>query len=91
MCGLMVIRTCKESEMDEKRKGEIALMYLKRKLRTEGVRLGQNTAREIGNTAKELGLKPEEAKEFAEIMVREIVEEIFGKPLPSTGITITRL
>lgn len=64
--------------MDEKRKGEIALLFLKYKLRRDGVRVGQNTKREIGNTAKDIGITPEEAMEFAEIMTRELVDETFA-------------
>jgi hypothetical protein len=65
--------------MDDKRKGEIALMFLKNKLRKDGIRLGQNTKRELGNTAKELGISTEEAVEFAEGLTRELVEEVFAK------------
>ena len=64
--------------MDEIRKGQIALLYLKNKIREEGVRLTPNMKRQIGNTAKAIGIPVEEATEFSEIMVRELVEEVFG-------------
>ena len=66
--------------MDEIRKGQIALLYLKNNVREEGVRLTPNMKRQIGNTAKAIGISVEEAMEFAEIMVRELVEETFAKP-----------
>ena len=66
--------------MDEIRKGQIALLYLKNKLRREGFRLSSNLRRQIGNTAKDIGIPFEEAREFAEIMVRELVDEAFAKP-----------
>lgn len=63
--------------MDEIRKGQIALLYLKNKIREEGVRLTPNMKRQIGNTAKAVGISVEEATEFDEIIVRELVEEAF--------------
>jgi len=63
--------------MDDKRKGEIALLCVKLKLRKDGIRLAQNTRREIGSTAKELGISTDEASEFAELMVRQLVDEVF--------------
>jgi len=68
----------RRSTMDEIRKGQIALLYLKNKIREEGVRLTPNMKRQIGNTAKAIGISVEEATEFAEIMIRELVEEAFG-------------
>ncbi len=65
--------------MKEARKGEIALAYLKNKLREEGVRLTPNLRRQVGNTAKAISIPIEEAMEFAEIIVRELVDEAFAK------------
>ena len=65
--------------MDDIRKGQIALAYLKNKLREEGVRLTPNLRRQVGNTAKAIGVSIEEATEFAEGIVRELVEETFAK------------
>ena len=69
--------------MDEKRKGEIALLFLKCKLREDGIRLGQNTKREIGNTARKIGIPTEEAIEFAGLITRELVNKIFPPSGPA--------
>ena len=63
--------------MDANRKGQIALAYLKNKIREEGVRLTPNFRRQVGNTAKAIGISTEEAMEFVEGVVRELVEETF--------------
>ncbi len=65
--------------MDEKRKGELAILFLKHQLRQKGVRLTPNLKREIGNEAKAIGVEVEEAAEFVEIIIRELVEESFAK------------
>lgn len=59
------------------RQGEIALCFLKHKLWKEGVKVGELTHRQINATAKELGIAPEEAKEFAKILVSEVVDRAF--------------
>lgn len=64
--------------MDDIRKGQIALAYLKYKLREEGVRLTPNLRQRVDNTAKAIGISTEEAMEFAEGIVRELVEEAFA-------------
>lgn len=63
--------------MTEERKGQIALLFLKRKLRDSGIRLKPDMKREIGNEAKELGITTDEAMEFVEGLVREMVEQVF--------------
>lgn len=68
--------------MDEKRKGEIALRYLRWKLREDGVRLTPNGRRQIGNVAKTIGVPMDEAMEFAEFLVREAVDEMFAPRAP---------
>jgi hypothetical protein len=65
--------------MDNARKGEIALLVLNARIRKEGIRLGPNFRRDIGNAAKEIGISFEEAMEFAEEFVREAVEHTFVK------------
>lgn len=65
--------------LSKERKGEIALLYLKNKLREDGIRLKPDTLRQIGNTAKTVGIPFEEAKEFVEELVREMVEETFAR------------
>ena len=72
--------------MDEIRKGQIAFLYLKNKISEEGVRLTPNMRRQIGNTAKAIGISIEEATEFVEIIVRELVEETFPRPTPVADI-----
>jgi hypothetical protein len=63
--------------MTEERKGQIALLHLKRKLREEGIRLKPDMIRQIGNEAKALGITTEEATEFVEGIVREMVDVVF--------------
>lgn len=65
--------------MDEIRKGQIALLFIKHRLREKGVRLTSNFKREAGNEAQTIGISTEEAMEFIEGIVREIVEETFAK------------
>jgi hypothetical protein len=65
--------------MDKKRQGEIALLYLKNRFDNDGFRLSPNMKREIANTAKSIGISLEEAMEFVEILVREMVEKTFPK------------
>jgi len=65
--------------MNKERQGEIALLFLKHRLQTDGVRLTPNIHRDIGNTAKALGISVNEAMEFVEIIVREHVEKTFSK------------
>ncbi len=65
--------------LTEARKGEIALLHLKRKLRLDGIRIGPHIRRGIGNEAKELGISEAEAWEFAEELTRELMEETFSK------------
>lgn len=65
--------------MDEKRKGEIALRYLKWKLREDGVRLTPNPRRQVGNVAKAIGVPMDEVMELAECLVREAVDEAFPR------------
>ena len=65
--------------MDDIRKGQIAFLFLKHQLREKGVRLTPNFKREIGNEAKAIGISIEEATEFVESVVRELVEETFAK------------
>jgi hypothetical protein len=63
--------------MEDIRKGQIAFLFLKQQLRERGVRITPNFRREIGNISKAIGVSAKEAMEFAEIIVRELVEETF--------------
>ena len=65
--------------MDNVRKGEVALLFLKYQLREKGFRFTPNFKREIGNEAKAIGVSLDEATEFVELIVRELVEETFAK------------
>jgi len=65
--------------MDNVRKGQIALLFLKHQLCEKGIRLTPNLQRQIGNVAKAIGISLEEATEFVESIVREVVEETFAK------------
>lgn len=60
--------------------GQIALAYVRDQLRDNGIRLGRNTKRDILNRAKRLGVPNTKAMAFAEQLVREAVEEVFGGP-----------
>jgi len=63
--------------LTKERKGEIALLHLKNRLKSEGIRLKPDMKRQILNEAKEIGIPAEEAVEFVEGLVREMVEEVF--------------
>lgn len=65
--------------MSKERQGEIALLHLKSKVRRSGVSVGENTVRQVHSSAKEIGISPEEAMEFFEILARELFEETFHK------------
>ncbi len=65
--------------MNEIRKGELALLFLKLYMKQKGVRLTPNLKREVGNEAKAIGINAEEAIEFVEIIIRELVEETFAE------------
>lgn len=64
--------------MSEARKGQIALLFLKQKIRKEGVRLMPNFNRGLANDAKEISVPVSEAVEFVEGLIREVVDEIFA-------------
>ena len=63
--------------MTEERKGQIALLHLKAKLQDEGIRLKPDMRRQIANEAKRIGISVEEATQFAEELVRGMVNEVF--------------
>ncbi len=64
--------------MNEKRKGEIALLFLKLKLKDKGILIDKNIEKEVDRLAVSVGLDPEESAEFIEIIIREIIDEIFA-------------
>ena len=63
--------------MKKKRQGEIALLALKQDLRQKGIHLGPMKKKDWRKKAENLGVSPNEALEFAEIIVKEMVDEIF--------------
>jgi hypothetical protein len=63
------------SKMAEARRNEIAYRALKRHLLSEGFQISDNTRRQIGNTADEIGIPREEANEFVEILLADLVQE----------------
>ena len=65
--------------MDDVRKGQIAFLFLRRQIREKGIRLTPSFRREVGNEAKAIGVSFEEAMEFAEGLVREVIEGMFPK------------
>ncbi len=71
--------------LTEVRKGEIALMIFRMRIRMDGIRIGKNFRREVGNTAKELGISAEEAMEFMESMTQELMLETFANKKNGTG------
>ncbi|HEY9583203.1 MAG TPA: hypothetical protein VJK09_02745 [Candidatus Paceibacterota bacterium] len=63
---------------EKERRGELAILFLKARLLKDS--LGSATSiREIGNVAKQVGVSTEEAKAFAEWLVRSIIDEAFLK------------
>jgi hypothetical protein len=67
------------TKMTAERRGQIALLLLKDRLRNEGVRLKPDMKREIGNQAAKIGVPVEEAMQFVEELIREMVEEVFPR------------
>ncbi len=65
--------------MDEKRKGEIALKFVKYLMHKRGVHLTPSFKRELGDIAKAIGVPLEELNRFAKELVQESVEKTFGK------------
>lgn len=64
--------------MDDIRKGQIAVLYLKYQIRKDGLRFKPAALRrEAGNLAKAIGISIDEVMEFTEFMVRETVDEVF--------------
>ncbi len=60
------------------RQGEIALLLIKSHLRKKGLKLNQETRREIGNVGKEIGVSLEELLEFMRPLVEEITDGFFA-------------
>lgn len=68
--------------MTQERRGQIALLLLKMETRRKGVRLSSTTSREIAATAAELKISPDEATEFARLLVDDLYQEAFPSTKP---------
>jgi len=68
--------------MTESRRNEIAYLYVLAKIRRQGVGSlnPNNIKRELGNTAKEVGISMEESMEFTHNLVLPLVQEAFPMP-----------
>lgn len=64
--------------MDEQRMGQIALAILRDRARREPIRLGQETKRELGNTAKRINIPLDGLKIFVRTLIQEAVDETFS-------------
>jgi len=64
--------------MEKGRRGEIALALLKYQIAHEGIRLGPDTKRELGNTAKFTKISIDELKEFSKELIEETLAEILA-------------
>ena len=67
--------------LTNERKGQIALILVKDRFRNDGLRLKPDMTRQIYSDASRLGIPGIEMVQFAEELVRELVEEVFP---PST-------
>jgi hypothetical protein len=68
--------------LTEAEMGAIALKYVQRKILSESVPMNADKIRrEIGNTAKEIGIPPEKAMQF----VVQILSPVFEKVLTDLG------
>ncbi len=64
-------------KLTEERKGQIALLFVKDRFRSEGIRLKPDMKRDIGNTAKKIGVSVDELLQLVEELTHELVEEVF--------------
>lgn len=65
--------------MTEERKGQIALLLMKKQLRENGIKLRRGLNRELANEAKAIGITYEESVEF----VTEVYRELFDAQIAS--------
>lgn len=66
--------------MTPQRQGEIALKVLEHLVCRRGITLSQNVMRQLGNTAKEIGISSDELKEFAKPIMQKLLDECFSEP-----------
>ena len=67
------------------RKGEIALLCLKYKLLTQGIKLHGELRRDIGNAAKAMGIPVEEAVEFTHDLLNDLINTVLSPKSKSQG------
>ncbi len=70
--------------IDEKRRGEIALAYLKHLLKSDGFEIDQHFRRRVGNISKQTGIPFGELLEFSTETASEILAEVSDKSKPPT-------
>jgi len=66
--------------MNDIRRGEIAILFVKEMFREKGLHFSKNLPVEIQTESNKLGISPKEAMDFAESIIRELVDEMFGNP-----------
>ncbi len=71
-------------EEKQKRKGEIAYLYLKHLLKEDGLEIDRHFRRRIGNIAKQTGIPFPEALEFATELATDLLTEVSDKSKPVT-------
>ncbi|OGZ35184.1 MAG: hypothetical protein A2V60_02090 [Candidatus Portnoybacteria bacterium RIFCSPHIGHO2_01_FULL_39_19] len=67
--------------MDIVRQGQIARKLVKFRFRNSGINTlsHEEFKRDLGDGAKKMGIPLEELLEFAEIIIRELVDELFPR------------
>lgn len=72
--------------LTKERRGEIAVLLLKRKIREEGIRLKPNDiSRNIGTISKEVGIPHEELSSFMKVLLEEMFDEAIHMAFGKTG------
>lgn len=67
-----------ETQMDEKRLGEIALLIVKEGMFKSGLP-GDGFTRELDNAAKTMGITFEELRQFYEALLPEVLSRLLGR------------
>lgn len=63
--------------MSRERMGEIALLYVQHKMKKDGIPVGPEAKRRIGQTAKDLGISTEEAVHFVAMLTHDFVSSTY--------------
>ena len=71
--------------LSEERRNEIAMLFIKHRIRKSNLPLA-DLGREVGNMAKAMGIKTDEAMEFIEPIYREVLNEAFEKKDSKTSV-----